>query len=105
MSARVHIASTRQRETTGSARLPTWSSSSAAARETVCPGRLWGYDYETNTWTLFRVDPNPGYRTWSAAVFDDETGVAMLFGGAWYDADRRSQGQAEDMWTYRHEGG
>jgi WD40 repeat protein len=66
---------------------------------------LWGYDYETNTWTLFRVDPNPGYRAGSAAVFDVQEGEAMLFGGDRYDVDRRRQGEVGDMWTYRHDDG
>lgn len=64
---------------------------------------LWGYDYESNSWTLFRVDPNPGYLVGSFALFDVREGVARLFGGEWLDADRRLQGEVEDAWTYRHE--
>lgn len=52
--------------------------------------------------TLFRVDPNPGYRDGFELVFDGEAGEAMLVGGDWYDADWRPQVDSGDIWTYRH---
>jgi WD40 repeat protein len=68
---------------------------------------LWGYDLETDTWTLFRVDPNPGYTVsvYLVAVFDAESGEAILNGTDGFDEDRRFQGWREGMWTYRHDGG
>ncbi len=64
---------------------------------------LWGYDFESNTWTLFRLDLNPGYRSDGAVIFDIEKSVAMLFGGDWYDADRRLHREVANVWIYRHE--
>lgn len=64
---------------------------------------LWGYDYDTNAWTLYRTDLSPGY--WlgtSVAAFDEQTGSAVLVGGEWYDGDRRFQGTDATAWIYRH---
>jgi WD40 repeat protein/DNA-binding SARP family transcriptional activator len=63
---------------------------------------LWGYDYDSNTWTLFRVDPNPGYRNGSMVVYDSDTETAWLFGGDYFDAERRYRGYLSDTWAYRH---
>jgi hypothetical protein len=65
---------------------------------------LWTYDYDTNTWTLLRTDPNPGYRVGARAAFDERAGTAMLVGGVRYDEDRRFRGDALELWTYRHNG-
>jgi len=65
---------------------------------------LWAYDFDTNTWTLYRTDPNPSY--WfgaGVAAFDTQTEAAVLVGGDWYDEDRRYQGPNTTAWTYRHE--
>lgn len=66
---------------------------------------LWGYDLEADRWTLYRADPNPGYRLTPTAVFDPESGEAILTGGDVYDADRRFTGMAADLWVYRHDAG
>jgi hypothetical protein len=63
---------------------------------------LWGYDVDTNTWTLFRVDPNPGFVMMGSAAFDTTWGVAVLAGGDRLDAERRSLGSSHQIWTYRH---
>ncbi|HUU61491.1 MAG TPA: kelch repeat-containing protein, partial [Acidimicrobiia bacterium] len=66
---------------------------------------LWGYDLEADTWTLYRIDPNPGYRLSSGVVFDPVRGEAILIGGDAFDADRRFTGWAADLWVYRHDDG
>jgi hypothetical protein len=63
---------------------------------------LWAYDYESNTWTLMRADPNPGYRVGGRAAFDERAGAAVLAGGSMYDEDRHFRGDALGLWTYRH---
>ena len=63
---------------------------------------LWAYDVGSDAWTLYRTDPDPGYRLSSQAVFDSESNEALLFGGDVYDQDRRFSGSFEDTWTYRH---
>jgi WD40 repeat protein len=63
---------------------------------------LWAYDYDSDTWTLYRADPNPGYRTNFSVFFDAEADAARFYGGDWYDIERRFQGSIPDMWTYRH---
>jgi hypothetical protein len=63
---------------------------------------LWAYDLGSNAWTLFRADPNPGYRVESDAVLDPKDREVILFGGDVYDQDRRFLGWFEDTWTYRH---
>ena len=63
---------------------------------------LWAYDYDSDSWTLYRVDPNPGYRANANVIFDAEAGAARFYGGDWYDIERRFQGFVPDMWTYRH---
>ena len=63
---------------------------------------LWAYDTDSGVWTLYRSDPNPGYRLASQAVFDSQSNEALLFAGEVYDDDRRFLGWFEDTWTYRH---
>ncbi|NNC91906.1 MAG: hypothetical protein HKN80_05390 [Acidimicrobiia bacterium] len=64
---------------------------------------LWAYDYESDSWTLYRTNPNPGYRLSGTTVFDPRSGEAVLTGGDHYDAERRFQGWAGDVWVYRHQ--
>ena len=64
---------------------------------------LWAYDTGSGVWTLYRANPNPGYRLASQAVFDAESNEALLFGGDVYDENRRFLGWFEDTWTYRHD--
>jgi WD40 repeat protein/DNA-binding SARP family transcriptional activator len=67
---------------------------------------LWAYDYEANTWTLYRTDRNPGYWLGSGSgnvTFDSETGEAILTGGDWYDENRQYQGGNTAVWTLRFE--
>jgi hypothetical protein len=84
---------------------------SADASEPSLPWRLfggeelWAYDYEANSWTLFRVDPNPDYRDGADVAFDTQSGVAVFIGGSRYDPERRFQGFGNDVWTYRHDEG
>jgi WD40 repeat protein len=63
---------------------------------------MWSLDLTSDSWTLYRTDPNPGYRLSSQAVFDPDEGKAILVGGDVYDLDRRFLGWFEDMWTYQH---
>ncbi len=63
---------------------------------------LWAYDTGSGVWTLYRTNPNPGYRLTSQAVFDLESNEALLFGGDVYDQNRRFLGWFEDTWTYHH---
>jgi hypothetical protein len=65
---------------------------------------LWSYDLEGDTWTLNRVDPNPGYRFNVDAGFDTRRGRAILVGGDFYNENRRYIGWRQDVWTYRHDG-
>jgi len=37
---------------------------------------LWAYDTDSEAWTLYRSDPNPGYRLASQAVFDSQSNEA-----------------------------
>jgi hypothetical protein len=60
------------------------------------------YDLERDTWTLNRVDPNPGYRFNVDAGFDMQRGQAVIVGGDFYNEDRRFLGWHQDVWTYRH---
>jgi WD40 repeat protein/DNA-binding SARP family transcriptional activator len=66
---------------------------------------LWAYDLDADAWSLYRTNPNPGYRLEGTAVFDVAAGEAVIFGGDTYDADRRFTGWAVDTWIYRHGGG
>jgi hypothetical protein len=63
---------------------------------------LWSYDFEADAWTLYRADPNPGFRMPGRAVFDPEKGEAILIGGDVYDLNRRFLGWFDDVWTYQH---
>lgn len=66
---------------------------------------LWAYDYNTDTWTLYRASPNPDYQLHPAAAFRKASGEAILFGGSHYDAERRYQGSDPRVWAYRHPAG
>jgi hypothetical protein len=63
---------------------------------------LWSFDLDSASWTLYRTEPNPGYRLSSQVVFDLEKGEAILVGGDAYDLDRRFLGWLDDAWTYEH---
>jgi hypothetical protein len=63
---------------------------------------LWAYNLGSDAWTLYRTDPNPGYRLSVEAVLDPESNEAILVGGDVYDQDRRFLGWFDDTWTYRH---
>jgi len=41
----------------------------------------WGYDYESNTWTLIPTINPPSARGWHAMAYDEKTGLIILFGG------------------------
>ena len=64
---------------------------------------MWAYNLGTDAWTLYRTDPNPGYRVGSDVVFDPTDHEVILFGGDVYDQDRRFLGSFDDTWTYRHD--
>ncbi len=64
---------------------------------------LWAYDFESDNWTLYRADPNPGYRLTGEVIFDPRSGEALLIGGDTYNADRQFQGWIGDVWVYRHD--
>ena len=66
-------------------------------------GELWAYDYEANTWALYRTDGGPGYWLYGFAVLDPDSGHAVIIGGDWYDIDRRYQGENTTVWTFRFE--
>lgn len=62
---------------------------------------LWGYDVDTDAWTLHRATPNPGYRVSAWAGFDPQGGQAILVGGDGYDAERRFTGPVTTPWVHR----
>jgi hypothetical protein len=64
---------------------------------------LRAYGVDSDAWTLYRTDPNPGYRVGSGAVLDPQDNQAILFGGELYDRDRHFLGSLDDTWTYRHD--
>lgn len=64
---------------------------------------LWAYDLGSDIWTLYRTEPNPGYRVENDAVLDPKDNEVILFGGDVYDQDRRFLGSLDDTWTYRHD--
>ena len=66
---------------------------------------LWAYDYEANTWRLYKVEQNPGYWFGGDAVFDAGIGQAVLAGGDWYDDERRYRGANTAVWTFTFEQG
>ena len=79
-----------------------WSSSPPLPWMMLGGEELWAYDTDSGVWTLYRSDPNPGYRLASQAVFDSQSNEALLFAGEVYDDNRRLLGWFEDTWTYRH---
>ncbi|MDH3539458.1 MAG: kelch repeat-containing protein, partial [Acidimicrobiia bacterium] len=62
---------------------------------------LWSYTLESDTWTLHRVAPNPGYRFNLDSGFDPQRGEAIIVGGDFYDENRRFVGWQQEVWTYR----
>jgi len=64
---------------------------------------LWAYEVGSDTWQLYRTEPNPGYRVGSEAVLDPGDHQVILSGGDVYDKDRRFLGFLDDTWTYRHD--
>jgi WD40 repeat protein len=63
---------------------------------------LWAYDYDSNSWTLMRTDPNPGYGTGVLTVYDPRNNETLLIGGDFYDDERRFRGEVLTVWAYRH---
>ncbi len=64
---------------------------------------LWAYDVDSNSWTLYRVERNPGFINAGSAAFDTQSGVAVLAGGEFLDAERRYRGPTDEVWIYRHQ--
>jgi len=41
----------------------------------------WGYDYESNSWSLLSALNPPGPRAWHAMTYIDQVGLVFIFGG------------------------